>query len=177
MRFAVASAAVVGVAAAQWGSSAPNATASDVYVTEVVTAFTTFCPEATLLTHAGSTITVSQATTLTITNCHGGCTITHLSSSSTPVAPVSESSTLVPYTSVSASSSASPVAPVSYSSAPVIAPYPSSNGTTPAGPTGTAAASGTSSATSSSVPYTGAATKLNVAGAGLLALFGLVAAL
>jgi hypothetical protein len=76
MRFAVAAAAVVGVAAAQ------NATASDVYVTEVVTAFTTFCPYATSFTHAGSTYTVSEATTLTITNCPGGCTVTRPSWSS-----------------------------------------------------------------------------------------------
>jgi len=65
MRFAVAAAAagLAGVAVAQ------NATVSDVYVTDVVTAYTTFCPEATKITHAGQTYTVSQATTLTITNC------------------------------------------------------------------------------------------------------------
>lgn len=33
------------------------------------------CPEATKFTHAGSTYTVSEATTLTITNCPGGCTV------------------------------------------------------------------------------------------------------
>jgi hypothetical protein len=80
MRFAVA-AAVAGftgvVLADQWGS---NATASDVYVTEVVTAFTTYCPEATQITHGGSTYTVSEATTLTITNCP--CTVTRPASSS-----------------------------------------------------------------------------------------------
>ena len=51
-----------------WGSSAPanNATASDVYVTSVVTALTTYCPAATQLTHNGQTYTVTEATTLTI---------------------------------------------------------------------------------------------------------------
>ncbi|KUI58469.1 Clock-controlled protein 6 [Cytospora mali] len=44
------------------------------YTTEIVTAVTTFCPEATVLTHAGSTYTISSATTLTITDCP--CTIT-----------------------------------------------------------------------------------------------------
>lgn len=100
MRFAVAAAAagLAGVAAADggwggnggwsshegsWGSSAaPNATATsgEVWVTDVVTAFTTYCPEATQITHGGSTYTVSSATTLTITNCP--CTITRPASSS-----------------------------------------------------------------------------------------------
>lgn len=54
MRFAVVAAAagLAGVAVAQ------NATVD--YVTEVVTAFTTYCPEATKLTHGGSTYTVSE---------------------------------------------------------------------------------------------------------------------
>jgi hypothetical protein len=42
--------------------------------TEVVTSFTTYCPEATTLTFGGSTYTVTEATTLTITNCP--CTLT-----------------------------------------------------------------------------------------------------
>ena len=52
MRFTIAVAALVGVAAA-----ADNATASDVYVTDVVTGYTTYCPEATQITHAGQTCT------------------------------------------------------------------------------------------------------------------------
>ncbi|OAA68121.1 hypothetical protein SPI_00316 [Niveomyces insectorum RCEF 264] len=44
------------------------------YTTEVVTALTTYCPEATTLTHNGKTYTVSEATTLTITDCP--CTLT-----------------------------------------------------------------------------------------------------
>ncbi|GME71363.1 unnamed protein product [Ambrosiozyma monospora] len=42
-------------------------------VDEVVTAFTTYCPEATEITTNGKTITVTGATTLTITDCP--CTI------------------------------------------------------------------------------------------------------
>ncbi|KAK4109395.1 hypothetical protein N656DRAFT_335698 [Canariomyces notabilis] len=42
------------------------------YTTEVVTAVTTFCPVATEVEVGGSTYT---ATTLTITNCPGGCTV------------------------------------------------------------------------------------------------------
>lgn len=50
-------------------------TAADVYVTEVVTELTTYCPESTTLTVNGKTYTVTEATTLTITDCP--CTITH----------------------------------------------------------------------------------------------------
>lgn len=45
-----------------------------VYTTEVVTAITTYCPEATTLTHGNKTYTVTEPTTLTITDCP--CTIT-----------------------------------------------------------------------------------------------------
>lgn len=67
MRFSssTVSAALVATVAAQ------DAT---VYATKVVTALTTYCPSATMLTHAGTTYTVTDATTLTITNCP--CTIT-----------------------------------------------------------------------------------------------------
>jgi len=179
MRFAVAAAAVglATVAAAQ------NVTvsASDVYVTDVVTAYTTYCPEATKVTVGGQTYTVSEATTLTITSCSGGCTVTSKVSSSTPAVVAPVSSTLALTTSAvvvpgAPSASSSIVVPVSG------APYPSTNGTA-VGPyaSGTAAASGTGSAasgTSTGAPMTGAASKtVFSAGAGFLALFGLVAAL
>ncbi|KAK3309116.1 uncharacterized protein B0T15DRAFT_526202 [Chaetomium strumarium] len=45
------------------------------YTTEVVTAYTTFCPAATEVTVGTKTYTVTEATTLTITDCPGGCTI------------------------------------------------------------------------------------------------------
>ena len=44
------------------------------YVTETVTAMTTYCPYATQLTHNGQTYTVTEATHLTITDCP--CTVT-----------------------------------------------------------------------------------------------------
>lgn len=73
MRFAaaVAAATMAGLASASVAPVPKNGTAP-AYVTEVVTAFTTFCPEATQITHAGETYTVTEATTLTITNCPGG---------------------------------------------------------------------------------------------------------
>lgn len=63
------SAAVLALAA---GASAfKNVT----YTTEVVTAITTYCPEPTEIEYGSHTYTVTEATTLTITDCDGGCTI------------------------------------------------------------------------------------------------------
>ena len=90
-------------------SAAPASSAAPVYTTEVVTAYTTFCPEATEITHGGITYTATEATTLTITDCPGGCTVTK---------PIS-SALASPVYSTPASS---PVAPV---------PYPSGNATVP----------------------------------------------
>jgi len=44
------------------------------YTTETVTALTTYCPGPTQITHGGTTYTITEATTLTITDCP--CTIT-----------------------------------------------------------------------------------------------------
>lgn len=55
---------------------------TDVTVTEVVTALTTYCPAPTTITQNGKTYTVTEATTLTITDCP--CTITHTSSKPKP---------------------------------------------------------------------------------------------
>jgi hypothetical protein len=46
------------------------------YVTEVVTSYETYCPGPTTLTYGQTTYTISSATTLTITDCPGGCTVT-----------------------------------------------------------------------------------------------------
>ncbi|KAK1750602.1 hypothetical protein QBC47DRAFT_119929 [Echria macrotheca] len=66
MKFSVAAVFAAVAGAHAWG----NVT----YTTEVVTAVTTFCPEATEIVHGDKTYTVSEATTLTITNCP--CTVT-----------------------------------------------------------------------------------------------------
>ncbi|KAK4104293.1 hypothetical protein N658DRAFT_493794 [Parathielavia hyrcaniae] len=55
------------------GSFVSEATASVTYTTEIVTAITTYCPEPTTVTYGGSTFTVTEATTLTISDCP--CTI------------------------------------------------------------------------------------------------------
>lgn len=74
MRFAAVAAAatMAGVAIAHDGPHGHSNGTAPAYVTEVVTAYTTYCPEPTEITHAGETYTVSEATTLTITNCPGG---------------------------------------------------------------------------------------------------------
>lgn len=66
---------------------------TDTTITEVVTAYTTYCPEPTEITQNGKVYTVTEATTLTITDCP--CTITHAPSSTAPApssAPDVESS-------------------------------------------------------------------------------------
>ena len=70
MKFSVAALAAAAVA----GVSAQSAYSNVTYVTEVVTALTTYCPVATEITHGTKTYTITEATTLTITDCP--CTIT-----------------------------------------------------------------------------------------------------
>ncbi|KAF5651218.1 clock-controlled 6 (CCG-6) [Fusarium sp. NRRL 52700] len=65
MKFAAALAFAAGVAA-----HAKNVT----YTTEVVTAYTTYCPGPTEIVHGDKTYTITEATTLTITDCP--CTVT-----------------------------------------------------------------------------------------------------
>ncbi|KAK4191221.1 hypothetical protein QBC35DRAFT_24750 [Podospora australis] len=50
-----------------------NAFKNVTYTTEVVTAITTYCPEPTTVEYGGTTYTITEATTLTITDCP--CTI------------------------------------------------------------------------------------------------------
>lgn len=63
--------ALAGLAAA----GAVPAQNGTVYTTEVVTAYTTYCPEATTITDGDNTITITEPTVVTITHCPGGCTI------------------------------------------------------------------------------------------------------
>jgi hypothetical protein len=72
MQFSVIAvlAAATAVSAGSYGYPAPG---NVTYTTEVVTAYTTYCPEPTTLTHGDKTYTITEATTLTITDCP--CTI------------------------------------------------------------------------------------------------------
>ncbi|KAL1637367.1 hypothetical protein SLS58_009313 [Diplodia intermedia] len=167
MRFS----AVAAAAALAAGAQAAGNSTGDVYVTEVVSEYTTYCPYATSFTQAGKTYTVSSATTLTITDCAGGCTVTK-QVAGTPYAatphPTTPSANKMPVISSSSS-----------------APYPtggnSTNGTisiskpvlsTTAG--ASASASGAAGASASST-QTGAANHIAASGAGLAALLGFAA--
>jgi len=76
MKFSVAAVIAAAAGAQAW---AGNVT----YTTEVVTAVTTYCPYATQITYGSSTYTITEATTLTITDCP--CTVTKpVSVTSTP---------------------------------------------------------------------------------------------
>lgn len=69
MKFTVAAVAALAV-----GVSAGTAHQNVTYTTEVVTELTTFCPGPTEISHNGKTYTITEATTLTITDCP--CTVT-----------------------------------------------------------------------------------------------------
>ncbi|OAA55639.1 hypothetical protein ISF_07744 [Cordyceps fumosorosea ARSEF 2679] len=70
MKFFVATAALVGLTAAHKNATG---TGEVVWTTEVVTAYTTYCPAPTTVVVNNKTHTVTEATTLTITDCP--CTI------------------------------------------------------------------------------------------------------
>jgi len=139
-----------------------------VYETKYVTDLTTVCPSATVITIGSSlTYTVTEATTLTITDC--SCTVTNEVPAATSAAPVE---------SVPAHSSAVVVVPSS------AAPYPTGpagNGTSVVVPVGTGTAPVTTTAaaataTTAAPEFTGAASKAGVAalaigGAALAAFF------
>jgi hypothetical protein len=98
---------VVALAALATVAAAGSTNETVVYTTEVHTAYTTVCPEATSLTFNGVTYTVSESTTLTITNCP--CTIVKPITTSSVVAP---SSTPV-YANTTTVATSAPVVPYS----------------------------------------------------------------
>ncbi len=59
------------------------ASMNDTLTTVIVTALTTYCPEATELTHNGIVYTITAETTLTITDCP--CTLTQVRLVSSPL--------------------------------------------------------------------------------------------
>ncbi|KAJ5117086.1 hypothetical protein N7448_004033 [Penicillium atrosanguineum] len=132
---------------------AAGALAAD--VTETVTQYTTFCPEATTIAHGGHTYSISTPGHITMTN--GPYTVTRPLITQTVTQCNSCSSTMVP--------SSTPIVPSAPASTPLI---PSGAG-----------------ATGSSVPSGAAAPAFNAgavnaatgAGAGLAAVFGAVALL
>ncbi|KAI1061845.1 hypothetical protein LB506_009663 [Fusarium annulatum] len=152
MKFATALAFAAGVAA-----HAKNVT----YTTEVVTAYTTYCPGPTEIVHGDKTYTITEATTLTITDCP--CTVTK---------PVITTSAVVCHDC--------PAPPAHHANNSTLVPvYPtgkpghggeSGKPGSPAGPGATPTAGAPSE-----VPTAGAGKVAALSGAGLAAVVGLAA--
>jgi len=147
MQFSTAVAVAALAATAQaWYPSNSSSVVVD-YVTDVVTSYTTYCPEATTLTYNSVTYTITEPTTLTVTNCP--CTI---------VKPVTTSSVVY--------CSTRPSAPVYYNT--TTAPT-----TTYA--VGTTSAKATVTPTPSTITTSGGNQLVALSGASLAGLLGLAA--
>merc|ERR1712093_699403 len=85
MQFTIAAVAAFAASASAMALNT-TAPAGPVYVTEVVTHLTTYCPAATVVTAGSHTITVTAATTLTIEDC--SCTLTRTSVPAVPTTTV-----------------------------------------------------------------------------------------
>jgi len=135
-------------------------------VTETVTMYTTYCPEATSIVHSGTTYSISTPGHLTMTG--GQYTVTRPLLTSTVVeCKKCSSSTPLPSTPVV---SVSPSASATLASTPYVP-----TGAAATGVPGTTA--GASPATTSQPAYNAGAVNVAGAGAGLAAVFGAVALL
>ncbi|KAL4725345.1 hypothetical protein ACLX1H_007492 [Fusarium chlamydosporum] len=156
MKFAAALAFAAGVAA-----HAKNVT----YTTEVVTAYTTYCPGPTEIVHGDKTYTVTEATTLTITDCP--CTVTK---------PVLTTSAVVCHDCGDKPKPGKPTAghPGMGHNSTMVPVYPTGShggeGSHPSGPGATPTAG-----SPSEVPTAGAGKVAALSGAGLAAVVGLAA--
>ena len=153
MRF---STAVSALAAASSVSAYAYTNGTEFTTTEVVTSYTTFCPSPTEIVEGGKTYTVTEATTLTITDCP--CTLTHTYPA-------------VPTTNVAVPIGTAPVP---------IGTAPAGTGVIPSGSYGNAtiaptAGMPTSAPSSTAPPFEGAANRATVAGGALVGLLGVVA--
>ncbi|VVT56786.1 uncharacterized protein SAPINGB_P005273 [Magnusiomyces paraingens] len=119
MKFSVAAAAAVfaGVASASYANVTTVTLPCEITTTEVVTAYTTYCPESTTIVENSKTITVTAPGTVTITNCP--CTRESVITTSTvTTVPVISGTPVIPTTVITPSSSA-PVSTKSVTSSPV----------------------------------------------------------
>ncbi|EAA31450.2 hypothetical protein GE21DRAFT_7854 [Neurospora crassa] len=119
------------------------------YTTEIVTAVTTYCPGPTEITHGGNTYTVTEATTLTISDCP--CTVTK---------PIITTSSVICHSCTGYVNSTIPA--------------PTSAGSVG---TGSAPAVVTPTVSPSEVPTAGAGKAAALSGAGLVGVLGLAAIL
>jgi len=131
--------------------SATYANGTVVYTTDIYTAYTTVCPEATSLTFNGVTYAVTESTTLTITNCP--CTV---------VKPVTTSSTVI-------CSTCAPTAPVYVNSTTAAITAPAAPATTSMAVVGTTSAITSTGAAATTSPFAGGANKAVVISGGSLA--------
>lgn len=157
MKFTIAVAAFAAGASATY----PVAANTTAYTTEVVTSYETYCPGPTQITYGTNTYTVTEATTLTITDCP--CTI------SKPVYTTSLPAT---------SAVSTPVYPTSVATIPAPPVYPNSTAavpttSSPVYPTGGAPGTTTSATV---IPTAGAGKVAALSGAGLAGLLGLAVA-
>ncbi|KAL7948867.1 hypothetical protein V8C42DRAFT_231242 [Trichoderma barbatum] len=153
------------VALAAVGVSAVYVPPSNVtVVTEVVDQYVTYCPYATQITHGTKTYTVTEPTTLTISDCP--CTITR---------PVTVTSSVVCHTCGGA---AAPTGSPSGGNGGYVPPaYTNTTVTTPtvAPPAGGPASTGGVGPTAPPPVPTGGASKAVLSGAGLAGIVGLAA--
>lgn len=152
--FVAASALVAGASAHYNGTV--------VYTTEVHTAYTTFCPAATQVSFNGQTYTVTEATTLTITDCP--CTVVKpVTTYSSVYCSTCPSSASAPPVYVNSTTPAAPTVPTSAPAAPA-----------PAGPT--AVGTGVAPPPASTSGFINGGNRVVAAsGAGLAGLLGLAA--
>lgn len=97
MRFTLATAALIATATAGYIANPPplnptsypvESTKTPIYVTKTVSHYTTYCPGPTQITTNDKTYTVTEATTLTITDCP--CTVIETTSAYVPILSTSE---------------------------------------------------------------------------------------
>ncbi|KAJ5630589.1 uncharacterized protein N7484_010689 [Penicillium longicatenatum] len=140
-------------------------------VTETVTMYTTYCPEATSIVHSGTTYSISTPGHLTMTGGHYTVTRPLLTSTVVECKKCSSSTPLpsTPVVSVSPSASASATL--------ASTPYVPSGAAATGVPGTSAGSSGASPATTSQPAYNAGAANVAGAGAGLAAVFGAVALL
>ncbi|KAI0479659.1 hypothetical protein F4859DRAFT_443711 [Xylaria cf. heliscus] len=164
MKFAIAAAALVAGVSASYPaySAAANVTS---YTTQVVTSYETYCPGPTQITYGTNTYTVTEATTLTITDCPCTVSVPVLTTSSVVCSTCSSSASVPAYPTVSA-----PAYPSNNNSAV----YPT---TTPEAPAGTGGSYPTapSSPGSTTIPTAGAGKVATLSGAAFAGLMGVVA--
>ncbi|KAJ5637318.1 hypothetical protein N7490_007197 [Penicillium lividum] len=147
-------------------------------ITETVTMYTTYCPEATSIVHSGTTYSISTPGHLTMSGGH--YTVTRPLLSSTVTECKKCSSTPLPSTPVIA---VSPSSSAVLTSTPYVPSGAAATGVPGTGSSGSGSAgssvgsSGASAATSSIPVYNAGAVNVAGAGAGLAAVFGAVALL